>query len=418
MLAELCCCCLSIAAVAVGIAPVAVNDWATTPAGRSILINVAANDADEGNNAGFFVDAITQGPSAGTGTAVLQADQRQVQYTPPSTSWMGTATFQYSITDYNDGLKATGTVTVTVAAPPPVLNRRPVAVGDTATTVQNVAVTIIPLSNDMDPDGDPLTLSGMTITTRGGGTATVDPFTKSIRYTPNPSFVGQDIMSYRVWDGRGGTATATVTITVTGPPPPQANRRPVAVGDTATTLQNVAVTINPLSNDSDPDGDLLTLSGMTITTRGGGTATVDPFTKSIRYTPNPSFVGQDFMSYRIWDGRGGTATAAVIITVTVPPPPQANRAPIAVGDTATTLQNVAVTINPLSNDSDPDGDPLTLAGMSITTRGNGFATVDPFARTIRYTPNPSFVGQDFVSYRVWDGRGGTARAVVTITVGT
>ena len=200
-----------------GIAPVAANDVATTPAGRSILIDVAANDADKGNSTGFFVNAITQAPSAGTGTTVLQANKRQVQYNPPNISWFGTATFKYSITDYNDGMKATGTVTVNVTAPP--ANNAPIAVGDAATTAKNVAITITPLSNDSDPDSDPLTLSATLVKapTTGTGIATVTTSSKSIRYVPSTNFVGKTSLSYRVLDGRGRDATAVVNITVYDP---------------------------------------------------------------------------------------------------------------------------------------------------------------------------------------------------------
>ena len=201
----------------VGVAPVAINDVATTPAGTSILINVTANDDDEGNSTGFFVDAITQVPTTGTGTAVLQANKLQVQYNPPNTIWMGTATFRYSITDYNDGMKATGTVTVNVTAPPPGSNRAPIAVGDTATTARNVAVTITPLPNDSDPDGDPLTLSATLVRAPTSGTATVTTSSNSIRYTPSTNFVGRTSLTYRVLDGRGGDATADVNITVYNP---------------------------------------------------------------------------------------------------------------------------------------------------------------------------------------------------------
>ena len=79
----------------------------------------------------------------------------------------------------------------------------------------------------------------------------------TLNYTPNLNFNGTDTISYDIADGNGGTATGTLTITVTA-----VNDNPVANADTATTAEDVALNnINVLGNDTDVDGDTLSVTG-------------------------------------------------------------------------------------------------------------------------------------------------------------
>ena len=276
----------------------------------------------------------------------------------------------------------------------------PNVVADTATTTQGKAVTINVLGNDSAANGGTLTITA--VGKPQFGTATTDG--KSVTYTPNANFTGADTFSYVVSDGKGGTSTGSVTVTVNGPG--GANRAPSAANDTATTTAGVAVTIDVLANDADPDGDALA-----ITIDGPpshGTATVN--NGKVVYTPAAGFTGADSFTYIVSDGKGGTASASVSITVSGTG--GANRAPSAANDTATTLQGVAILINVTANDSDPDGDALTITIDSPP--GHGTAQVEN--GQIRYTPNTGFVGADSFTYIVSDGKGGTATATVTITV--
>ncbi|MGH8171781.1 MAG: Ig-like domain-containing protein, partial [Rhodanobacteraceae bacterium] len=223
-------------------------------------------------------------------------------------------------------------------------------------------------------------------------------------YTPNPGFSGVDRFSYTVSDGHGGTSTAVVTITVTLQTPPP-NRVPVALNDTAATAFGVPVNINVLANDSDADRDPLAITG--VSAPANGTASVAG--NAVTYTPAAGFSGTDTFTYSISDGRGGTASASVSVTVA----PQPNRPPVAVDDAATTAFGTAVAINVLANDTDPDGDPLAISG--VTTPANG--SVSASGGTITYTPANGFSGTDRFTYTIDDGRGGTASANVTVTVG-
>jgi len=191
------------------------------------------------------------------------------------------------------------------------------------------------------------------------------------------------------------------------------NEAPVAVDDAKTTPNDTPVTINVLSNDSDPDGDTLTISSITQPSKGSVTNNGDG---TLTYTPknNASGVGIFTFEYTISDGHGNSATATVTITVTdASSGTPSNNPPVAVNDSASTSQNTAVTINVLSNDSDADGDSLTVANIgaaghgSVVNNGNG---------TITYTPANGFVGSDDFTYTITDGQGGSATATVYVTV--
>jgi len=91
------------------------------------------------------------------------------------------------------------------------------------------------------------------------------------------------------------------------------NNPPVAIDDSATTSENTTVTIDVLSNDSDIDGDTLTVDSVTQGTNGS----VINNGSNVTYTPNVSFTGTDSFTYTVGDGKGGTDTASVNVTVTV-----------------------------------------------------------------------------------------------------
>lgn len=89
-----------------------------------------------------------------------------------------------------------------------------------------------------------------------------------------------------------------------------------------------------------------------------------------------------------------------------------NNSPVAVDDSATITENTSVTINVLSNDSDPDGDSLTVNLESNPTNG----TVTKTGEAYFYTPSADFVGSDSFSYFALDGNGGSDLATVNVDV--
>jgi hypothetical protein len=296
-------------------------------------------------------------------------------------------------------------------------NQPPDAVKDYATS-DGMKVRINVLANDTDPDGDDLTITGVTDgmngTTRVNTKGTPSPTDDVVVYRPNSGFSGTDSFTYTISDGMGGFDTATVKVTVVG----EDNDPPDAVNDSATS-DGMKVRINVLANDTDPDGDDLTITGVTDgmngTTRVNTKGTPSPTDDVVVYRPNSGFSGTDSFTYTISDGMGGLDTATVTVTVVG----DANDPPDAVND-YTTSDGMPVKINVLANDTDPDGDKLTIT--NITNGTNGKTSIDtkgttsPTDDVVVYTPDPGFSGTDKFTYTISDGMGGFDTATVKVTV--
>ena len=276
------------------------------------------------------------------------------------------------------------------------VNDAPVAVDDTDLTPEDTAVDIDVVANDTDAESDTLTVTA--VTTPSNGTAAVaEGSSTTVTYTPNASFTGSDSFDYTVSDGTD-TDTGTVTVTV--------NAVPVAVDDTATTAEDTAVDINVATNDTDADGD--TLSVTAVTTPSNGTAVIaEGSSITVTYTPNANFNGTDSFDYTVSDGNH-TDTGTVTVTVTA-----VNDAPVAVDDTDVTTEDTAVVIDVVANDTDIDGD--TLSVTAFTTPSNGTVIASGNATTVTYTPDAGFTGTDSFDYTVSDGTD-TDTGTVTVTV--
>lgn len=200
-------------------------------------------------------------------------------------------------------------------APPPPTNQAPDAVNDAASTAFNTPVTLAVLANDTDPNLPNDSLHVTNVVQGANGTAAING-DGTITFTPAPTFSGVATFQYAIADAAGLTDAATVVITVAAPPPP-VNRNPIAAADAAATTQGVAVTItNLLANDSDPDGDALSVTAVTAGTGGSvalGTG------NAVTFTPAAGFSGNAAFTYTVSDARGGSAIGSVTVTVSPAP---------------------------------------------------------------------------------------------------
>jgi VCBS repeat-containing protein len=186
------------------------------------------------------------------------------------------------------------------------------------------------------------------------------------------------------------------------------NRPPVAVDDAAdASRHHREVVIDVLANDSDPDGD--PLSVLSVTQPDFGVVTINP-DKTLTYTVTTggTVVGQDSFIYVVADPHGGQAVGHVIVQLN-----RDNHPAVANDDTATVAENSSVVIPVLANDSDPDGDTLTVDVFIPPTHGSARVNAD---QTVTYTPAADFVGTDSFVYLAQDGLLGNGRATVTVTV--
>jgi len=370
-------------------APVAVDDTATTPEDTAVLVDLRGNDTDVDNTNDELTISDISVP-ADQGTFVDNGDGT-ILFTPAA-GFIGEATISYTVSD-PDGASDEGQAVVTVTDGPE--NFAPVAVDDFAETDEETLVVVPVLTNDTDPEDDPLTITEAlsedgTVVINGDGT---------LSFTPNVDFFGEAVIDYTVTDGNGGFDDARVFVTVEN-----VNDAPVAVDDVASTDLNTPVVIDVLSNDFDPDGDEL---GLISATSDDVVAEIDPVDLTVTFTPNEGFVGDAVIDYVIDDEFGERDMGQVIVSVGQPSAP-----PVAMDDTAETDEDTPVVIDVLSNDDDPDGDDLTV---TEATSPDGSVTINDDG-TLEFTPNPDFNGPTTITYTITDGKGGEDTATVDVTV--
>jgi large repetitive protein len=375
---------VTVTVIPVNDVPVAVNDTATTPEDAPVTIAVLANDSDADGNP-LTITAAT----SPNGTVMINPDGTLTFR--PNANFNGPTTITYTVSDGQGGT-ATATVAVTVTP----VNDPPVARPDTATTPEDTPVTIAPIANDSDVDGNVLTIVAAS---SPNGTVVINA-NGTISFTPAPNFNGPTTISYTVSDGQGGTATTTVAVTVT-----PVNDVPVARNDTLALDENTSVRIPVLANDSDADGDRLTV---TAASSPNGSVVINA-DGTISFTPTANFSGPTTITYTISDGRGGTSSATVTVNVR-----DTNALPVDGDEAISTIGGVVTTIPVLGNASDPDRDPLLVA-FAVLASGEGDVVINADG-TISYTPPASFQGEAVIRYIVSDGKGGFDVSFVRVSV--
>ncbi|WP_395339116.1 tandem-95 repeat protein [Ningiella sp. W23] len=353
--------------------------------GASVITPIT-NDNDP--DSGQMLMLVSAGPASAGGTLNVNTMTGAIEYTPAD-DFSGTETIAYTVTDGAGG-QSSSIITVTVNPLPDA----PVANPDAATTAEETPVTIDVLGNDTDADGDALTV---TLATSPDGTVTVNP-DGSITFTPEPEFSGTATIVYEISDGNGGTATSNAVVTVA-----PVNDDPIGTGQSLTTPEDTPISFNPLIGASDPDGDALRVTNVSASS---GTVTLNP-DGTISFIPAPDFTGSVTITYDIDDGNGGVVSVTSTVDVT-----PVNDAPVANADSAATPEDTPVTVDVLSNDTDADGDELSIASA---TSPNGTVAILPSGEIV-FTPNPDFNGTALITYTLEDETGLVDTGTLTIDV--
>lgn len=211
----------------------------------------------------------------------------------------------------------------------------------------------------------------------------------------------------------GGSDTEPVVVVGTAPDTGE-NQAPVAVADSGSTSFGLPITLSLLTNDSDPDGDTpLSITALTQPADGQGSVALSG-TTAVVYTP-PAVVNAPLtttFTYKAQDVKGLASNTAATVTITVAP----NQPPVAVADSIATL-GVAVPINVLANDTDPEGNvPLAIASFTQPPANRGSVTSN--GTTLTYNP-PATVTTAFTTtftYIARDSFGALATSPATVTV--
>ncbi|WP_343343884.1 Ig-like domain-containing protein [Sphingomicrobium sp. XHP0239] len=367
-------------------APVAVDDTAVTDEDTDVTIDVLANDTDADADDDLIVTAATVPAAQGT---VEINDDGTITFSPAD-DFNGTATITYTVSDGT--VTDTGTVTVTVN---PVNDAPDVTGVIDADTDEDTAVEIDILGNVVDADGDDLTIVSAD---SDNGTVVIND-DGTITFTPDADFNGDAVINFTVSDG---TDTTDGSLTVTVDPVADA---PLAVDDTANTDEDNDVTVDVLANDSDGDGDDLTVTSATVDPAQGTVEINEDGT--LTFSPAADFNGTATITYTVSDGE---LTDTATLTVTVDPVADA---PIAVDDTANTDEDTDVTVDVLANDSDGDGDDLTVTSATVDP-AQGTVVINEDG-TLTFSPAADFNGTATITYTVSDGEL-TDTATLTVTV--
>ena len=459
--------------------PIATDDafTGTEDDPSQIVGNVITGDTGNGTDTDPDGDELTvsevNGDPAGVGQPVAGSDGGLVTINPDGTVSFdpngafdelgegeeATTTVTYTVTD-PDGAESTATVTFTVTG----TNDAPTAVADVFTADEDDITDLgnVVDANDTDPEDDPLTVAqvngdpanvGQPVAGDNGGLVTINE-DGTASFDPNGEFEalgeGEEAtteVTYTITDPDGATSTTTVTVTVTG-----VNDGPVAVDSSYTVSATEAagdVDGNAITDDtgegvdSDPEDDDLTVVavdgsdanvGNVVAGDNGGLFTINA-DGSIDFDANGEFdalgdgeTATTTVSYTIADEDGLESTANVTFTVS-----GTNDGPVATNDAFDAGEDDpdAVLGNVLGNDTDPDGDELTVSevngdpagvGQPVAGSDGGLVTINPDG-TVSFDPNGEFdelgEGEEAtttVTYTVTDPDGAESTATVTFTV--
>ena len=315
--------------------------------------------------------------------------------------YSGPVFFQYELTD-----DLHGSDTALVRLDVEYEDEPPVGVDDRVDGVEDQQLVIDPAdltANDTDVDDDPLEITSVLNAVNG----LVEMISGSIVFTPDQDFFGDAFFDYIVTDNTHGSDTATVTVQVA-----ENNAAPVTAIDRFAGIEDTPFVVSPqilMSNDSDPDGDTLTLVDITVGPEGSVSLLPDG---SYSIVARDNFTGELSVTYRITDGRRNSAEENNIVIDFAP----VNDDPVAEEDgTFSTPEDTIIALDIaglLANDSDIEGDLISFDGVLDPVNGS----VEAIGNQVVFTPRSDYFGNAGFSYRISDGNGGTGTGFVSISV--
>ncbi|WP_353516498.1 tandem-95 repeat protein [Vibrio parahaemolyticus] len=252
------------------------------------------------------------------------------------------------------------------------------------------------LSNVDDEDKDTLSVENLIID-KGNGTL-VDNGDGTWTFTPQIDDDTEVSFTFDIIDDEDLVVSGSANLDIL-----PINDAPNAENDVITTEEDTAVTIDVLVNDSDVEGDVLSIQSASVPSEQGSVDIVDG---KLVFTPAENFNGEATITYIVTDGD---LTDEANVTVTVTP---VNDSPVAVDDTVSTQEDTVVIIDVLPNDSDVDGDKLSIQSASVPKEQGTVEVVDG---KLVFTPAENFNGDAEITYTVTDGQL-TDEAKVTVTV--
>ena len=424
---------------------------------------LSVSDVDAGSDPGFEVQlsvshgALTLSTTSGltvTGNGTASVDLtgtlanantslNGLTYTPTS-GYFGPDTLAITSNDHGatgsgGALTDSDNLSITVVH----VNHPPLATDDAYSTNEDTPLTISApgvLTNDTDIDSDPL--HAVLVSGPSHSSSFILNADGSFSYTPSADYNGSDSFTYKANDGTADSNVATVSLTVNAVNDAPVNHLPAAQSvnqDSSLTLSSGdgnLLSVSDVDAGDDPGFEVLlfvshgtlTLSRTTgLAVTGNGTASLDltgtladanAALDGMTYTPTSGYFGPDSLAITSNDhgatGSGGAMSDSDTLSITVS---HVNHPPVATDDSYSTDENTPLSVSApgvLTNDTDPDSDPLTAVLVSGPSHSSSFAlNADG---SFSYTPTSGYSGSDSFTYKANDGLADSNVATVNLTI--
>jgi len=403
-----------------------------TEGGAAVTLNALANasDVDDGTTL-QVVDVPTQlpaGVSYDAATHSFTLDPKDAGYDHLAAGQPTTVTVNYAVSDgvASTATSATWTVTGTNDAPTTsAVTLTPIAEDSASRIITQAELR----ANASDIDGDSLTATNLEIAIGNG--SLVANANGTWTYTPAANDDTGVSFSYTITDGHGGSVAGTASLDITPVNDAPTNTVPGAQtvnSNTASAINGVAVA------DVDSPNVSTTVSvghgKLTVGTGGGATVSnndtnavtisgtlvqVNAALAALSYLGNINYSGTDTLTVATSDGfLSDTDTVAIIVS------PPANAAPVASNDVIVISTGTSIFLSAawlLNNDTDADGDALSISGAGIGSLPSGWTITSVTAGGVitGFNVSTGNVNQAAtLAYTVSDGQGHTSTAQFTI----
>jgi len=333
----------------------------------------------------------------------------------PNTDYHGMDSFTFTV---SDGVITSNTAIVNITINP--VNDAPMAVNDSIIWVEDTPLSFDPTINDIDVDGDSISLYAHSQWIHGGVTASWNTLT----YHPDADYCGADTVTYTVIDtvlALSNTGTISISLLCV-------NDAPIANDDVASMIEDTSLWIPVLANDTDAEGDVLSINN--INQPGtGGTAQISG--TWILFNPSPDYCTSNpiVFSYRARDAGGAISNTA---NITITEISCVNDAPRGSGATYTMTGNVVInsgtvlsggvltgylatnnTLIRTVSGYDVDGDMISFSAATLPAHGDFTLSSTGF---LQYSPDPGYFGTDIFTYIVSDGILSSAPISISIVI--
>ncbi|HRQ00080.1 MAG TPA: Ig-like domain-containing protein [Terrimesophilobacter sp.] len=364
-------------------------------------VDIATTDIDPSGGVLLVTGVYNVPLRTGVQVELIEHRAARVSLTAPLDD--GPVTFNYRVS--NGLAESEGEVTV-IEIPRPSRLQPPVAETDSVSVRVGAVIDIPVLANDVHPDGEELSLARELAVPVAEGGGLLFASGNVLRYLA-PDVPGDFSATYTVTGPDGQAANARVNITVRERVE-LTNRAPAPRIVTARVLAGETVVIPIPLTGIDPDGDTVQLLGQESNPEKGSVTAAGP--DSLQYEAGSYSAGSDSFSYSVMDALGARATGTVRIGIS--PRLEGPRNPVATPDSVSMRPGGTVTVQVLTNDSDPDGSPLTVITVDPSDE-EVLATTD--GEVVSVTP-PPVPGDYGIVYTIQNEFGGTSSAFLTVTV--